>query len=398
MIWLLLACTGENGGGDDTGLVDGSDPLFALMTQVYSADDRTVYIALTESLDLGDDVLDQSHEFGGVANFAPIGGRILVSDGQEPTITEYAISDDLEWQAGDAVSFLDYPLEDNANWYYQFVVDQNTVYLPLRINQRIVWDPAAMVITGVMKESAVPLEQDGLTVYSSGNRNAVRYDGPSLQSFFAVSKDWETYGQASWIAAYDPVTSEETTVIDAPCTAMAIGTQAEDGSTYFGTWDYLGIDALYGRGPAPCMVRVLPDLTIDDTFTTDFTSWTDGRYVNNFRYVGNGKAIGNVLHHENLGYDFSAPYDSTIWDVVWTSGPHWKFWIFDLDAEAAHPVEGIDVDISSGAQFAVLEGRTFVFLPYDDWGRTKIYELDDAGVATEHADVLGDVFKWEHVR
>ena len=60
--------------------------------------------------------------------------------------------------------------------------------------------------------------------------------------------------------------------------------------------------------------------------------------------------------------------------------------------------QGIDVEISSGAQFAVLDGRTFVFLPYDDWGRTKIYELDAAGRATELADTAGDVFKWIRVR
>jgi hypothetical protein len=397
VIAFLLACSGA-GGGDDTGPVDGTEPLYALMTQVYSADDRTVYIALTHDLELGDDALESAHEFGGVANFAPVGGRILVSDGQEPTITEYAIGDDLQWHAGDAVSFLDYPLEDNANWYYQFVVDADTVYLPVETSKRILWNPAEMTITGIVEDSALTLARDGLTLYSAGNRNAVRYEGASLQPFFYVSDDWTTYGATSPIAAYDPVTHEESKVIEAPCTGMAIGTQAEDGSTYFGTWDYVGVDALYGRGPAPCMVRVLRDLTLDETFTTDFTSWTDGRYVNNFRYVGDGKAVGNVLHQEELAFDFQAPYDPAIWDVVWTSGPHWKFWIFDLVAKAAKPVDGIDVDISSGAQFAVLDGRTFVFLPYDDWGRTKIYELDDDGVATEHADVLGDVFKWERVR
>lgn len=396
MIALLVACAGE--GGEDTALVDGTDPLFALITQVYSVDDRTVYIALTESVDLPRGVLDGAHEFGGVANFAPVGGRILVSDGQEPTITEYAISDDLEWQAGAAVSFLDYPLEDNANWFAQFVVDEHTVYLPVQTSKRIVWNPADMVIVGLMEDSAVALEQDGLRTYSSGNRNAVRYEGPALQSFFAVSEDWVTYAPTSQIAAYDPVTHEEIAVIDAPCPSLEIGTQAEDGSTYFGTWSYLGIDALYGVAAPPQVVRVLPDLTLDESFTTDFTSWTGGRYANNFRYVGDGKAIANVLHHEELDFDFSAPYDEAVWDAVWASGPHWKFWIFDLEVHAAHPVEGIDVDISSGAQFAVLEGRTFVFLPYDDWGRTKIYELDDEGRATEHADVLGDVFKWERVR
>ena len=57
-----------------------------------------------------------------------------------------------------------------------------------------------------------------------------------------------------------------------------------------------------------------------------------------------------------------------------------------------------DVAIGSGAQFAVLDGRTFVFLPYDDWGRTKVYEIDDEARATERFDAVGDVFKWIQVR
>lgn len=59
---------------------------------------------------------------------------------------------------------------------------------------------------------------------------------------------------------------------------------------------------------------------------------------------------------------------------------------------------GVEVDTASGAQFAVLDGRTFVFLPYEEWGRTKIYEIDEGGQATERGDTVGDVFKWLKIR
>ena len=55
-------------------------------------------------------------------------------------------------------------------------------------------------------------------------------------------------------------------------------------------------------------------------------------------------------------------------------------------------------EIGSSAQFAVLDGRTFVFLPYEQYRRSKVYEIDANGRATEHLDVLGDVFKWIRVR
>ena len=72
--------------------------------------------------------------------------------------------------------------------------------------------------------------------------------------------------------------------------------------------------------------------------------------------------------------------------------------LFDVRQGTAAPVEGIDVAISSGAQFAVLDGRTFVFLPFDDWARTMVYELDGSGLAMPRFEVTGDVFKWIRVR
>jgi len=125
---------------------------------------------------------------------------------------------------------------------------------------------------------------------------------------------------------------------------------------------------------------------------------TDGHYVNNFRYIGKGKAIGNVLIHEELDADFSKPFDPDVDAEVWKSGKHWRFWMFDVEKHAAWPVEGIEEEIGSGAQFAVLDGRTFVFLPFDEWSKSAVYEIDDEGKAKRRFEVTGDVFKWIRVR
>lgn len=130
----------------------------------------------------------------------------------------------------------------------------------------------------------------------------------------------------------------------------------------------------------------------------DPRQWTSGRYVNNFRYIGNGKALGNVLHHEALGVDDPKKLDATQLENLWQSGPHWKLWQFDVNQQTGAPVAGIDVDIGSGAQFAVLEGRTFIFVPYQDWARTKIFEIGSDGQATLRGDTVGDVFKWVRVK
>src|SRR5262245_4780605 len=124
---LATSCGGE---GSDTPNDTADGPLYAMMVQVYSPEDRTVYVSLSNTLDITDTNLESSKEFPGVANLAAIGGRLLISSGAEPKITEYEISDSQRWIEGRSVSFAAYPLSDNANFYYQFVVDDEHVLLP----------------------------------------------------------------------------------------------------------------------------------------------------------------------------------------------------------------------------------------------------------------------------
>jgi len=377
--------------------VGGTGPVYALMTQVYDADDRNVYVLVTNTLDPSDVSLRGAREYPGVANLEAVGGRLMISSGEAPIITSFEIGDDLAWTEVGQISFQAYGLSD-ANFFGHFVIDEHTTYLPFERTKRILWNPADLEITGVREDSNVPLTRNGLLLDGGGNRNSVVYDGAVMRSFFYHDDLWYDFGPDSLIAKYDPVTHEETDVLTAPCPGLDIATRDKDGYTYFSTWDYSPARALYGVGPKPCVVRVTPELQLDAAFTTDFTSWTDGRYVMNFRYIGDGKAIGNVLHHEETGIDFSAPYDALAVETLWESGPLWRLWLFDVETETAQPIEGIDADISSGGQFAVLDGRTFLFLPIDDWARTRVYELDADGRARFHFEIEGDVFKWVRVR
>jgi hypothetical protein len=389
----------DSGSGPDAST---GKPVYAMMTQVYSTDDRTVYLSLSDTLDIEEVDLKKAREFPGVANFGTVGGRILVSSGQEATVTAFEIDEELRWKEQKVVDFSNYPLPDGdyANFFHQYIVNDHTAYLPFEVTKRIIWDPTDMKILRVDEESSLEdkLKKGNLELGSGGNRNGIRFKGPVMQPFGYVDKDYLDYGTESYAAVYDEETHEESKVIELPCAGAAMTTQDEDGNVYFGTWSYLGLRKLYGIGPAPCVARVKPDLTLDADFTTDFTDLTGGLYVNNFRYIGNGRAIGNVLDHKMLNADFSKKFDPDVDEAAWKSGKHWSFWIFDLNANKAWPVEGIENDVGSGAQFAVLDGRTFVFLPFDDWSKSAVYELDSDGKAEKRFEVEGDLFKWVRVR
>lgn len=417
-LWLAMSCSGAN----KTTLLDvppdsvpdaekeqeprtivestapKKGPVYALMTQVYGVDERSVYVLLTDTLDPADPSLSRAREFPGVANLAPVGGRLLVSDGNQPLITEYDIGDDLNWQRGASVNFAEYPLEDNANFYYQFIVDEHTAYLPYDGHKRVIWDPTEMSITAMVDASELELKRGGLQLEAGGNRAGVRYNDSVLQAFFYHDEGWWDFGSESVVASYDTITHKEGKLVSIPCPGLAIATQDEQGYTYFGTYDYSPLRALYGESPAPCVARIAPDGTLDESWTTDLTDLTEGRYSMNFRYIGDDRAIANVLHHEVFDVDFTDELNFDVVDASWGTGDHWRLWLFDLKAGSARPVEGIDVALGSGAQFAILDGRTFVFIPFDDYSKTMIYELNSQGRASRHFEIPGNVYQWVRVR
>jgi hypothetical protein len=393
--YALALAAGCSGSGSGAGTATATDPLYAMMVQVYTPDDRNVYVVLTDSVDVTSISLEDAREFPGVANFAPIGGRLLVSDGGEPKITEFSIDDAHQWSEGRTVSFAQYPLSGNANFYYQFIVDEHTAVLPYDGTKRIIWDPATMAITGSLDDTALVARETGLVLEAGGNRNSVHYDASVMQTFYYHDEDWFDYGSQSHVAFYDPNTQREQGIIDVPCPGLSLATRDEAGNTYFSNWG-LPTPSLTGQRPATCVAKVGPDHSL--VAAIDPRTFTQGRVVSNFRYIGGGRAFGNVLHHEALGVASPADLDADALADLWMSGPHWRLWLFDLNQQTARPVEGIDVAMGDGAQFAVLEGRTFIFLPYDDWGRTRVYELASDGTATMRFDTVGDIFKWVRVR
>jgi hypothetical protein len=94
---LLGAGCGSSEGGGETGTT--TEPLYAMMVQVYADEDRTVYTYLSNTLDIDATVdLADAREFPGVANFAPVDGNLLISSGLAPSITAFRINDAFEWQ------------------------------------------------------------------------------------------------------------------------------------------------------------------------------------------------------------------------------------------------------------------------------------------------------------
>jgi len=401
---LALACSDDAQViqvGNDPAMLPGPDelppgPLYALATTVYGADDAvTSYVTLTDGLDISELPEEEAREFPGYSFISTANGKLLVSDGESPTITSYDIGSDQSWQETARVNFGNHGLSGGgAGFERHWFLDPSTAYLTLEVTGRIVWSPAEMVILGVMEDSALPSERDGLVLDATFNRQPRMLNGPILKPFYYRDSDWFLFGDTTSIAVYDPATNAEQAIIDVPCPSLEVPSQDEGGNTYYSTWTYGPVLGLYGLGPELCVRRITSDSALDESWTPDLRAWTGGRPVNVFRYMREGKAVATVLHSDEVDIDFSAGYDE---EEALELDNHWRLWLFDLDAETARPIDGIE-GIGSGFFWANFDGRTFIFVPNADWSRSSVYELDVDGTSTKRFETRGFINDWIRVR
>jgi hypothetical protein len=370
-------------------------PLYALETSLFGTDDTvSSYVTLMDTLDIDSVPTDRAREFSGYSFVSAVDGKLLVSEGEEPTITKFDIGADLAWNELARVNFGNYGVSGGgAGFERQWFLDSNTAYLTLEVTQRIIWSPTEMAIRGVMSDSALLETRDGLQLDATFNRQPRAMRGPILKPFYYRDDQWVQFGQTTSIAVYDPVTHEETSIIDVPCPSLEVPTQDEAGNTYFSTWTYGPTLGLYGLGPELCVRRITPESTLDESWAPDLRAWTGGNPVGVFKYLRDGKAVGTVMQIDEVDVDFGT-YDE---DEALELDNHWRLWMFDLENETAAPIEGIGA-VSLGFSSATFDGRTFVFVPNVDWSRSTVFELNTDGTATQRFESLGFINDWIRVR
>lgn len=384
----------KDAGSGDAAADGGSDKVYAYIQSV----DESVFVTLTRSMDFksGDPELDpkKAREFRG--NVIAVNGNLL--EVVESTINQWKVTDTLELEQGASINFSEFPLAEGANDFFQYQVDAHHMYLPFDVVNRVVWDPTDMKIVKVLEgDSKIPTMVDGLMSLPAGNRSKIVYQGDVRMPVFYLDEEYVHFAEHTALGVYDANTHAEKEVVDLPCPGLAIATQDEEGHTYYGTWDYSPLLALYNQGPKPCLARLTADGKLDEAWTTDLTDLTEGRYGANFYYVRDGWGVMDVLHQETLDLDFTAktiPEDalSEVWDKS-----HWQIWFVDLKNKKAHPMTelGDDIHLSFWALQRVDE-RVFLNLSTEDEG-SKLYELDKTGKASLFDEARSGV-SWVRVR
>jgi hypothetical protein len=371
-------------------------PLYAMLSIVFDADgNSTSYVVLSDTADVTEVSLDTAREFGGRINIGAYDGGLFVASDEDLSITRYSITDGRQWSEGDRVSFQNQGLE---GWQVrlQSLVGGDAAYMPFDITGRLVWSPSRLEILGARALSRARAGKDGLEAYCSGWDFELKQGAPVFVCSYNDPVDYHDRGNDVDVVVYDAISHEETNVFSVGCPGIGYSSQDEAGNSYLANWDYWPTRALYGLARPACVRRLLPDGTLDETWSPDLTEWTGGRHVMSWKYLRNGKAVGNVLYHEQIASDFTGPVDPDVQSEI-ENGEHYRPWLFDLDTETARPIEGF-ADLLWALPVETVDGREFAMLPYDDYGRTEIYELGLDGTATRRLGVTGYVESWVRLR
>lgn len=249
--------------------------------------------------------------------------------------------------------------------------------------------PANMMRAELLWMSELPRELDGLPLHAAGNGNYLRFKGKSWLLYNYMDEDWWRFGSKSYAVSYDPKTHEEVERLELPCPGIDTATQDEAGNTYLSSGSYTGLLALYDMGPKPCLVKLNASGELEESWTTDLTDVTEGRPVSALEYARDGFAFVNVLHHERLGVK---PDDKEIPAEVVESvsnDENWQVWLINLKDRTGRPLDEITGRMGQSAVQRI-DGRAFLTVGYDDWSRTKLFELGDDDELKQVDDFRGE--------
>lgn len=394
--------------GVDSG-TPATPPVYVWSMAIPNADgDLDSYVGLTNSPDFASIDRSKLRMFQPYSGVAAIENHVFIGDANGPFVTKFRITDSLQWEEVAKINFGAYPLPEGEmlNFYFANFKSETTVYHHYGDDKswRIVWNPREAKIVTSKTDTNLPEPTSTTAVGASGNRTDIKwFKGPVVQPFHQTILATDDYGPESYLAVYDPVTHDEKTVITVPnCPGLEQVTMDEQGNLYVGTTYNIPLKKLANKGPAPCVVRLKSDATLDTSFpANDMSAWTGGHYGINFRYLRDGKATAHIFHEERVtGFDFNNLTPEQVESL--SDGKYWELELIDLVAGTSKVItgwkEGDDV-ADYGRQISV-DGKTYYVhqSSYQSNSTSHYYELNTDGTVTFRGETVGEIWTVTRLR
>lgn len=345
--------------------------VYATSAIVFNDEGETAYVSVLPDLEREEISFDEAREYPGWASVYGSQGKLFVSDGEAPTMRRFDVTGSGELVQPEAVSFLDY----GAAFAGGAFLSPGKAYLFAETG--VIWDPAAMEITGTFDLPDVE-DHAGGQAYS-GLATGRQFAAHGNRAYVATNwANWDTYevSEESLIVVLDTDNDEVVATLPAPCPYLDVATVDDDGYVYFSNWPYsVPQTLLYGKRKA-CAVRIAPGAEeLDESWSLQFDEVTGGHEGAALRYLGDGKAL--FVAYDESRLDGTAPeeYPGELADRA-----NWQFWTIDLKTLDASPVDGLDWS-AGGYYMSRVGDRSFVLAPSDDYSSTTFYEVLTDGTA-----------------
>jgi hypothetical protein len=360
------------GGGGAAGAGGSDEPgaIYGIGTLVTADMVSTDYLLLSDKLDFGGEQLslEQAREFSGQSDLAAHEGSVLVSSGDEPAVTKYALDATGKKLTEVAkVNFTNYGIASAAFWNNQFV-SKTKAYMVNGSVELISWDPDAMEINGAFDLPQLEKREGFQVVPGLADRSSVVYDGKYYLPVYWTDENYADRSDDSAIIVVDVATDEIVTTISAPCPGLDYVTVDDDGLIHFSNWTG-GPATYYLLDTAPTCIATLDPKT-EEVTTKTFASITDGHEGAAFKYAGNGKFVMSVF--DEVRADIANAEDP----ASAVAGLNWQLWSYDPASGDAAPIT--DVDWNSGAIIHNrVDDKLFSMVPGENYATTTVYDVED---------------------
>jgi hypothetical protein len=379
----LPACSGDDDGASQT----QEGPLFAVPSEVYSADfsTSTSYVSLVPSIDVPRISLDDAREVDGRATVAKLGDYFYIASSSKPVISRFSLNENGTLQAAGTLNFSNYGVPEYFSidaWGGVLVGAEKAYVFNGTDGSHVVWNPATLEITGTIEGPG--LVEEGYNLESIA---VVRGNRMYRLFSFLNYESWEFLPTPQYLAVYDLDTDELLDVKEETRCPQLYSRPFvdENGDIYFSGWVWTPGLTLTGDYPASCALRIKDG---EDEFDPDWqlnfaADVTDGREAGVMRYLGNGRALLDVFYDERVTIDESTDPQELM------NTPNWRLWSFDLETKSGGPIEELDFK-AGGYTDVQVDGRNFLMVPNDDYSETTAFELLD-GEVKEGVKIQGSV-------
>lgn len=368
--------------------VENEAPLYAISASVFSDEGSTSYVALLPSLDAGVEI-DYSRvlDVGSASSlFGPEKGSFFaVGLDEAPTVTKYEVTADERFVERETIDFSGYGL--TYMWrdpgLVPFLSEDKGYVLDNRELQVVIWDPAAMQITGSFSLADVEDPDYPLTRFEQDPT----FRGDDLLVLVTHSTEDDEGAPYTSLMTIDTVNDRVTSIVrEERCGGLWESVKDSKGDIYFssGTWD-AAQNRVFGSAveTAPCIVRVKAG---ESGFDPDY--FVSSASIGGYPAGGLVSGGGDTAYIKVLDETALPPIDEEDFDAVW-GGEVWQWWRLELGSSApATPITSLPLANGGGGELSV-EGRSYVRHATADFARTTLLDMGAEGGPIEGLTLRG---------